>query len=270
MKTAQKLSWALNFCLVALVIYLLRMAHSPENASVPTTANVEIAPPETSSPPAPAPSPVSGSVSAPRFRWDQLESTDYRVYITNLRGISCPEQTVRDIITADVDEAFYAPQRKQLQHARAGQDLESALQELNKQEVAFIDALLGAQPRASRVVADATNAPIIHAESRVERDLKRPVALPLALQLMDSGETNLTDTQMLALKQIRQNFLDEIGGTNQDPNDPAYRQRWQVAQYNANEMLGALMGSRFVVNYQMQLQRQAYQMQLEGQAAQSK
>jgi len=38
------------------------------------------------------------------FRWTQLESEDYRTYITRLRSIGCPEQTIRDIIIADIDK----------------------------------------------------------------------------------------------------------------------------------------------------------------------
>jgi hypothetical protein len=38
------------------------------------------------------------------FRWAQLESEDYRTYIARLRSIGCPEQTIRDIIIADVDK----------------------------------------------------------------------------------------------------------------------------------------------------------------------
>lgn len=42
--------------------------------------------------------------------WSHVESPDYAVYISNLRNIGCPEQTVRDIIIADVD-ALYAKRR---------------------------------------------------------------------------------------------------------------------------------------------------------------
>lgn len=44
----------------------------------------------------------------PHFGWEQVESEDYRTYIGNLRSIGCPEQTVQDIIVADVMEAFAA------------------------------------------------------------------------------------------------------------------------------------------------------------------
>lgn len=44
------------------------------------------------------------------FSWRDVESPDYEVYIANLRAIGCPEQTVRDIIIADVN-ALYARRR---------------------------------------------------------------------------------------------------------------------------------------------------------------
>ncbi len=34
--------------------------------------------------------------------WSQLESTDYRQYIANLRSVACPESTIKDIIMTDV------------------------------------------------------------------------------------------------------------------------------------------------------------------------
>ena len=44
------------------------------------------------------------------FSWQEVESSDYPTYINNLRNIGCPEQTVRDIIIADVN-ALYARRR---------------------------------------------------------------------------------------------------------------------------------------------------------------
>lgn len=53
---------------------------------------------------APAPPPSGGGGAAFRFDWSQLESEDYKTYIERLRGIGCPEQTIRDIIIADLDK----------------------------------------------------------------------------------------------------------------------------------------------------------------------
>src|SRR2546423_7433802 len=44
------------------------------------------------------------------FSWREVESADYPTYVANLRDIGCPEQTVRDIIIADVN-ALYARKR---------------------------------------------------------------------------------------------------------------------------------------------------------------
>jgi hypothetical protein len=44
------------------------------------------------------------------FAWSELESDDYTTFIANLRAINCPEQTIRDIIIADVN-ALYARRR---------------------------------------------------------------------------------------------------------------------------------------------------------------
>lgn len=47
------------------------------------------------------------------FSWQELESRDYPTYIKNLHDIGCPEQTIRDIIIADVTAILrekYQPQ----------------------------------------------------------------------------------------------------------------------------------------------------------------
>src|SRR5678816_2007659 len=44
------------------------------------------------------------------FTWREIESDDYPTYVANLRDINCPEQTIRDIIIADVN-ALYSRKR---------------------------------------------------------------------------------------------------------------------------------------------------------------
>ena len=38
--------------------------------------------------------------------WQDIESTNYPGYVANLRGIGCPESTIRDIIVADINQMF--------------------------------------------------------------------------------------------------------------------------------------------------------------------
>lgn len=49
---------------------------------------------------------------AKAMNWRDVESDDYRTYITNLRAIGCPEQTLQDIVAADVRQAFAAKRRE--------------------------------------------------------------------------------------------------------------------------------------------------------------
>jgi LysM repeat protein len=53
------------------------------------------------------------------FTWREIESDDYPTYVANLRDINCPEQTIRDIIIAEVN-GLYA-RRKALEVVTADQ-----------------------------------------------------------------------------------------------------------------------------------------------------
>jgi hypothetical protein len=66
------------------------------------TVNSSLAPAKTKAPA----TPLTAPAETPAFTWRQVESSDYKQYIANLRGVSCPEQTVRDIIIADVNKLY--------------------------------------------------------------------------------------------------------------------------------------------------------------------
>ncbi len=53
------------------------------------------------------------NVEAERFNWRLVESANYKEYISNLRKIQCPEDSIRDIIVADVNK-IYAEKLKPL------------------------------------------------------------------------------------------------------------------------------------------------------------
>src|SRR6266516_704867 len=56
------------------------------------------------------------------FRWSQVESSDYRQYIANLRATGCPEPTLQDIIVADVNK-LYEPREMPFKAQLAGFNL---------------------------------------------------------------------------------------------------------------------------------------------------
>ena len=94
------ISLCLNVLLAALVGWAAKQRHAGLGASQIIPQRVVRRVIETN-----AAAPVMVEINAP-FHWSQLESTDYRVYLENLRAIDCPELTIYDIISADVDELF--------------------------------------------------------------------------------------------------------------------------------------------------------------------
>src|SRR5207249_9862591 len=54
-----------------------------------------------------------GVLASRSLNWRALESTNYVVYIENLRNFGCPEETIRDIIITDIAK-LYARRRAEL------------------------------------------------------------------------------------------------------------------------------------------------------------
>jgi len=109
------------------------------------------------------------------FTWDQVESSDYPTYIANLRDIGCPEQTIRDIIIADVNALFSrriaaevrTPDQqwwRSTPDAKLGAAATAKLRELEMERRNLLTSLLGSgwgesslaslQPARSTVVLD--------------------------------------------------------------------------------------------------------------------
>jgi LysM repeat protein len=49
--------------------------------------------------------------------WREIESDDWTTYVANLRAIGCPEQTIRDIIIADVNAVYAKRQASEVETA---------------------------------------------------------------------------------------------------------------------------------------------------------
>src|SRR5688572_24642317 len=93
---------------------------------------------------------------APQFHWRDVESADYKEYIAKLRDIYCPEETIRDIIIADVNK-LYAPREAALkvpgdEEASTSSDRarriapferRKQLREIQKEKNALLKELLG-------------------------------------------------------------------------------------------------------------------------------
>src|SRR6266404_1916410 len=105
----QRLLVSLSFLalgLLAAIAYVELPFHAPGSFAR------DVAMPVSEAPQARLPTETSAvpSTSLP-FSWRQIESEDYRQYISNLRSIGCPEQTIRDVIIADVNKLYAAREK---------------------------------------------------------------------------------------------------------------------------------------------------------------
>lgn len=93
-------SLALNLLLGLAIIALLRLGSAQPSSVVrviralpaPTNAMSRIV--------------STNIIEARAFRWSDLESEDYHVYIERLRAVECPEKTIKQIIAADIHQLY--------------------------------------------------------------------------------------------------------------------------------------------------------------------
>ncbi len=253
MKTFFRISMLLNLGLAAGLTFAL--LNGPKQVVAPAAPVVVVTRPMANEEVATAP-PISPAATAKPFRWNQLESKNYPTYVKNLRDIGCPEPALRAIVSADVHAAyefqFNSLEEKisalasgswtnQLANMGTEEALKAELQKLPGEEAASINDLLGFKPALVAETDLATS----------DSPAEEAAPLPLIWQNIDPAALNLSSDQIQVINELRQSFLNEIGGLNQDSSDPAYLERWQKAQPEADEMLRGMLGTTVFQNYQL-------------------
>jgi hypothetical protein len=94
-----------------------------------------------------------------------------------------------------------------------------------------------------------------------ERKKESTAPLPLVFQPVDPHAFKITPEQQEILDRLQQNFLDQIGGANRDPNDPQYLARWKEARPLIDEQLKAQLGQDFFQRYQLAVAQRAAKQQ---------
>jgi hypothetical protein len=172
------------------------------------------------------------------FSWQEVESADYPTYIANLRDIGCPEQTIRDIIVADIN-SLYAHKRAtdpdlitpEQQWWRSEPDtnvLQMALQKiatLDTERRALLTRLLGPNWEVGDMVS-------------LPRPSRRGIALDGPILGLLPAETQQAVQRINALSQDRlQTYLDKVSreGKSADPVELA-----RIRQQTRNELAGVL------------------------------
>lgn len=193
------------------------------------------------------------------FQWRQLYSSDYHIYVKNLRATGCPEPTVRAIVIADVDSVYqlFANQMEEKLSALEGSSWSkqvgafnsesawrAALQKIPDEESAKIADLLGLKPAPEEVLSSARTVPIPSSPTG---------PLPLAIQDIDLSTLNLNADQKQLIADLRQQFLQQVGDPVRDQSDPAYLARLRKAQPEMDGILKAMIGTSAYENYQLEV-----------------
>ena len=239
MKTALKISIVLNLGLLGGLIFIwanqrgvgVMSALPVETKNKPPLPTIAVSAP-----------PIVQQMEPVPFCWSQLQSSDYRMYVKNLRDIGCPEVTLRAIVTddmnalyqkrsqalvqqlVDINNSSWSVQFKSLSLQQA---LRAELQKLPGEEVAKIADLLGLQSAPAREVAmntgpssQADTVPPTQVADRRNGSPNTRVMMPLVFQNVDPSVLKLDGQQLQAIKDLRQSFMNEIGALNQNRQNP--------------------------------------------------
>lgn len=97
-----------------------------------------------------------------------------------------------------------------------------------------------------------SNASLLPPATETLKQAPLPLVLQMAEHTPQTESANApTPSQADALAALRQDFLSAIGGASQDPNDPAYLQRWLRAQRESDEQFRLLFGNSAFLAFQM-------------------
>jgi hypothetical protein len=106
--------------------------------------------------------------------------------------------------------------------------------------VAAADAV---QPLATQVSETIDPQPPPDDSAPVEAD---PPKMPFVFRTNALATLKLNDDQRAAVYELQTQFIDEIGGLNQDTSDPTYLERWKAAQPEFDEKLAVVVGRFFM------------------------
>ena len=184
---------------------------------------------------------------------------------SNLRGVGCPERTIRDILGAEIGRRY--DEKRDALNAQHGKgeigaaDLQVAVAKMWDEQNDLIGRLFstrssfGADGLVTHLPGSASPQDV--ARERHQRAIQgiSGETAPIAF-LEPDPSLGLNEAQMEAWNQVYERFAAAVGGPGQNPNDPAYRERWQEAQVKADDQLKALFGAANVIQWEMRLRSQ--------------
>lgn len=111
------------------------------------------------------------------------------------------------------------------------------------------DATIPDQP----AMGEPAHAPEAPAPRRTVRVPNQRIVWPMVLQEI----SGLSAAQEAAKNRVMEDFIEKVGGEDQDGSDPAYRGRWLALQPLADQQFRVLIGQEAFAAFEMQLAQAA-------------
>jgi hypothetical protein len=184
---------------------------------------------------------------------DIARVAEFRAQAEELRAQGLPEKIARETVASRITAAYEARRkalRSQTRAGRADAAIQTQLDALAREQGALIERLFGPEEAPPAAGKGQTSADL---HSGFEA---KPPQMPAAMA--DTlPATVQTEEQAAAWEKVRADFVNAIGGEDQDPASPAYRRRWFPAQSEADQRFRLLFGDNAFVQHQLQAAHQA-------------
>jgi len=197
------------------------------------------------------------------LKWVQLESEDYKTYVARLRAIGCPEQTIRDIIIADLDKLlapevaaahgrrkelkYWHPEEAEVQNDVNPSEAFKKQREIDKRKQEIIRELINADLSRERMKASGQEDYYERRLGFLTEDKRTQVRELLEkfdeaeqeIREKEAGEAQLSGADRAQLRALRQQREAELGTLL----NPQERQQYELwLSPTANEVRHALYG----------------------------
>jgi hypothetical protein len=190
------------------------------------------------------------------------QSEEFTAYVSSLRASGVPESKVRELVSSKVAARYDEKQRtiesRPATTDAARREKQRLLDELPRVQQAVVAQLLNERisitPPANPALRVENPLPVTLNQATVAGPAKVATAtavppLDPAVLVSPDPATPMSELQVAEWQRLEQDFIEQIGGPNQNPRDPKYRERWQTAQEISDEMFRQKFGTEAFLRF---------------------
>ena len=228
------------------------------------------------------PTKAAAIAKSPAFQWSQLEAPDFATFVKNLRAIGCPEVTIRDILSGELDEIYEHKGQALMQQSStaggynskspAGMAAQAARNQLNEEKTRLLASLLSPVPvgaaAATQTGPQAAPPGASGATPTPNHATMTPAAFLVGNNPQQPGNsqelsTTATDPQLDAgtrqiVEQLRTRFASSLQTAGSlDPSSAEYFEIWDKSRRESDDRFSSMFGGDAFIKAQVDANRAA-------------